>query len=144
MHLDDEGAAQKAEKWRQTAIEAIKQCGTPWLPRIEEPLSLAAFMARKETFELALVGSLQSGARHPRQCFEEFRARHQRSPTTLAWWIGPEGDFTLEELALIRSTGAQPVSFGSNVLRCETAATYALSIVNYELGDPGSALEEKN
>jgi len=48
-------------------------------------------------------------------------------------WVGPEGDFTAEEIRMIKSTGAVPVTFGALVLRVETAAIYGLSILNYEL-----------
>src|SRR5450756_112256 len=57
--LDDDGAEGKREKWQQVAIEAIKQCGAVWLPKVEMPQSIAEFVARGESIELALVGSLQ-------------------------------------------------------------------------------------
>ena len=31
----------KREKWQQVAIEAIKQCGAAWLPKIETPVTIA-------------------------------------------------------------------------------------------------------
>ena len=43
--LDDEGAEAKHEKWQQVAVEAIKQCGAAWLPKVEAPIALAAFLA---------------------------------------------------------------------------------------------------
>jgi 16S rRNA (uracil1498-N3)-methyltransferase len=131
--LDAAAALDKAEKWRQTVIEAIKQCGQPWLPEVVEPLSLPALLDRGDKYDLALVGSLQGDGRHPRQYFEEFRAQHQRPPQTICAWIGPEGDFTAEELNLIRATGARPISLGPLVLRSETAALYTLSVINYEI-----------
>jgi 16S rRNA (uracil1498-N3)-methyltransferase len=132
-HLDDEAAADKTDKWQQVAIEAIKQCGALWLPKIETPVTIGKFLARPERIELSLVGSLQTARRHPRECFEEFQARHGRGPQSAAVWIGPEGDFTLEELKAIENSGAQPVTLGKLVLRVETAAVYCLSILNYEL-----------
>jgi 16S rRNA (uracil1498-N3)-methyltransferase len=132
-HLDAAAAADKREKWQQVSVEAIKQCGALWLPKIEMPMTIAQFLARPEKIELALVGSLQTGRRHPRKCFEEFQTRHGRRPQSAAAWIGPEGDFTLEELQAIQNSGAQPVSLGKLVLRVETAAVYCLSILNYEL-----------
>src|SRR2546423_9668969 len=92
-HLDEEASGDKAEKWRQVAIEAIKQCGSAWLPQIEAPLTPKAFLARKESFELPLVASLQSGSRHPREFFRAFEAKYHRIPSTICIWVGPEGDF---------------------------------------------------
>ncbi len=131
--LDDQDAVEKREKWQQVAIEAIKQCGATWLPQIETPVTIENFLARRVTFELALVGSLQTERRHPRECFQEFQARHNRPPQSAGVWIGPEGDFTLGELKMIQAAGALPVSLGRLVLRVETAAIYCLSILNYEL-----------
>jgi 16S rRNA (uracil1498-N3)-methyltransferase len=135
--LDDEGAQHKRDKWRQVAIEAIKQCGAPWLPEIEAPAALAEILGRKEQFDLSLVGSLQTERRHPRECFQEFHARQGRPPQTVAVWIGPEGDFTLDELKAIQARGALPVTLGDLTLRVETAAVYCLSILNYELNFKG-------
>jgi len=133
MHLDEEDAADKRKKWQQVAIEAIKQCGAAWLPKIEAPMTIEQYLARKEKFDLSLVGSLQKERRHPRECFREFQAQHKRLPQSVGVWIGPEGDFTPEELEAIQAAGALPISLGRLILRVETAAIYCLSILNYEL-----------
>jgi 16S rRNA (uracil1498-N3)-methyltransferase len=125
--LENDAIENKAEKWRQTAIEAIKQCGQRWLPQVEAPLTLPALLARRENFDLSLVGSLRDDARHPRVYFKS------EKPSTICLWIGPEGDFTDLELTAIQSAGARPITFGPLVLRSDTAALYALSIVSYEL-----------
>jgi 16S rRNA (uracil1498-N3)-methyltransferase len=165
-HLDDGDAANKRDKWQQVAIEAIKQCGAAWLPKIEAPTTIENFLqadrsggrqtaglvrenersgslpkaAMPTHFEMALVGSLQKERRHPRECFREFQAKHGRLPQSAGVWIGPEGDFTPEELNAIQAAGALPISLGRLVLRVETAAIYCLSILNYELN---SVLESK-
>jgi len=139
-HLDGEDAGNKRDKWRQVAVEAIKQCGAAWLPEIEAPVTPAQFLARKESLDLSLVGSLQKERHHPRACLQEFQTRHGRLPQNIGVWIGPEGDFTLEELDVIQAAGALPISLGRLVLRVETAAIYCLSILNYELN---SAVEPR-
>ncbi|MGH7990382.1 MAG: RsmE family RNA methyltransferase, partial [Limisphaerales bacterium] len=131
--LDGESAEHKREKWQQVAIEAIKQCGAAWLPKIEAPLTIEQFLAQKEKFDLALVGSLQKERLHPKEIFREFEKANARLPKSVGVWIGPEGDFTLGELRAIQNSGALPISLGSLVLRVETAAIYCLSILNYEL-----------
>jgi 16S rRNA (uracil1498-N3)-methyltransferase len=138
--LDNRDAADKRTKWQQVAIEAIKQCGATWLPEIETPATIGQFLARKEKFDLSLVGSLQKECRHPRECLRRFHEKHGRSPQSVGVWIGPEGDFTPEELDAIQASGALPISLGRLVLRVETAAIYCLSILNYELN---SVVESK-
>jgi 16S rRNA (uracil1498-N3)-methyltransferase len=56
--------------------------------------------------------------------------------------IGPEGDLTPGELAHARALAWQPVSFGALVLRVETAALYAMSILRYELDGSSSDCPE--
>ncbi len=144
--LDGKDATHKREKWQLIAIEAIKQCGAAWLPKIETPTTIAEVISQKpatgsksapnsspSAFDLSLVGSLQADRRHPRVCFQEFQARHGRLPSGVAVWIGPEGDFTPGELKIIQASGALPISLGRLVLRVETAAIYCLSMLNYEL-----------
>lgn len=127
--LDEGKAAARQADWQQVALEACKQCGQAWLPRVEAPVTPAAFLARGERFELPLVASLQPGSRHPRAWFEE----HQGRPGSVCVWVGPEGDFTAAEVAAITAAGARPITLGPLVLRVETAAVYCLSVLNYEL-----------
>jgi 16S rRNA (uracil1498-N3)-methyltransferase len=131
--FQDEAASSKLEKWRATAIEAIKQCGSPWLPQIDPPQTPQKFLAGSERMELTLVASLQPDARHPREYFQNLRSERQRRPKSICVWIGPEGDFTPAEMNTILQGGALPISLGPVVLRSETAAIYCLSILNYEL-----------
>lgn len=133
VQLNEREAQGKAEKLKPIALEAIKQCGSPWLTKIEPPVKLKDFLARGEKFELPLVASLQEGSQHPRKFIRQFREQHHRLPQTAAVWIGPEGDFTPGEMDLLRSAGALPISLGRLVLRSDTAAIYSLSVLNYEL-----------
>jgi 16S rRNA (uracil1498-N3)-methyltransferase len=131
--LDDESGPARAEKWRVTAIEAIKQCGSAWLPQVEAPVTPKEYLARGEKFGLPLIGSLQNDRKHPREYFETFQREKGRAPATVCIWIGPEGDFTPAEMNAVKGSGVLPISLGRLVLRSETAAIYALSVLNYEL-----------
>ena len=125
--LPGEAAAHKAVRWRSAAVEAAKQCGTPWLPAVEAPTPVSAVLAHSERFDLQFVASLQREARHPREYFAAAPAwRH------LGIWVGPEGDFTPAEMNAIRGAGALPITLGPLVLRSETAALYCLSVLSYE------------
>ena len=134
--LDGAGATEKGAKWQHVAIEAIKQCGAAWLPKVEVPVTLKEYLERGDRFELALVGALQGEASHPREYFRTYEAKAGVPPKSVAIWIGPEGDLTREELNTILDTGAKPITLGPLVLRVETAAIYCLSFLNYELRSP--------
>src|SRR5689334_1006975 len=66
VQLDAESARQKHSKWQQIAIEAAKQCGQNWLPRVRRPRKLEEFFSAVEIaqFDLRLIGSLQPDARN--------------------------------------------------------------------------------
>src|SRR6266404_5577618 len=133
--LDEESAA---EKWRGTAVEAIKQCGSAWLPQVDAPVTPKEYLARGEKFELPLIASLQDDRRHPREHIKTFQDEKGRLPKTVCVWVGPEGDFTPAEMSAAKSAGALPITLGRLVLRSETAAIYCLSILNYELQAPNA------
>src|SRR5216110_989951 len=64
VRLDEESAASKQAKWQTVAIEAAKQCGQNWLPRVHVPQTMAQFFQQPRRFDLQLIGSLQSDAVH--------------------------------------------------------------------------------
>jgi 16S rRNA (uracil1498-N3)-methyltransferase len=131
---EGEEAARKTAKWRRTAIEALKQCGSAWLPSISPPVALTEYLSREKKTELPLLASLQPEACEVRDGVASFRARHQRSPQSASLWIGPEGDFSPGETERIcREANARPISLGPWVLRTETAAIAGLAILNHEL-----------
>ncbi len=123
----------KREKWQQIAIEAAKQCGQNWLPRIGLPVTPKEFFAtRAKEYDLMLIASLQPDARHPRNWLREYEPPAQPPKSALVL-VGPEGDFTPAEVSLAKSAGCHPISLGPIILRTETAALYCLSVLSYEL-----------
>jgi len=133
VRLDEESAASKQAKWQTVAIEAAKQCGQNWLPRVQTPQTLAHFFQEHRPFDLQLIGSLQSDAVHLKKILAEYSAEHGDRPASVLMLVGPEGDFTPAELSLARSHGCRPITLGPIVLRVETASIYCLSVLSYEL-----------
>jgi len=134
VQVDSENASQKQTKWQQIAIEAAKQCGQNWLPRVHAPKKLAEFFSTSDQpFDLRLIGSLQPDARQLKKILETYSSEHSDRPRSVLMLVGPEGDFTPAELALARRHGCQPITLGPIILRVETAAIYCLSVLSYEL-----------
>jgi len=122
----------KLEKWKATAVEAIKQCGSPWLPQIVPPTKLEKAADREEQFDLNLVATLEGERHHPRHWLDLIASAGPRS-LRFGVWIGPEGDFSPREVDLLERAAARRITLGSLVLRAETAAVYCLSVLNYEM-----------
>ena len=147
VDLDAKEAEQKREKWQQIAIEAAKQCGQNWLPRIHAPQKLKEFFGVATAlravptshsdvataFDLRLIGSLQPDAIHLKKVLTDHVQQHGDRPKNILMLVGPEGDFTPAELALAKSNGCLPITLGPIILRVETAAIYCLSVLSYEL-----------
>ena len=102
---------------RKVAIAALKQNLRSVLPQIrvcqrlnEVPWAL---------FEHRLFGEI--GATVP------LRDAIPHAPQSTVWVVGPEGDFTPEEMSALRSLGLKGVSLGTLRLRAETAAILYLS-----------------
>ncbi len=134
VRLDPRRAEDKTRRWQQIAIESCKQCGNPWLPKIGEPQTLDHFLSSKGT-DLLCCASLQPQSSYLRQLIPS------ALPECITWLIGPEGDFSPAEYTAIASAGAAPVRLSSQVLRAETAATYALAVTEYELALRGCKRE---
>jgi 16S rRNA (uracil1498-N3)-methyltransferase len=136
VQVDSGSAGQKQSKWQQIAIEAAKQCGQNWLPRVHVPMKLAEFFdtaTPNAGFDLRLIGSLQPDAQHLKKILADYSSEHAHRPQSALMLVGPEGDFTPAELALARRHGCRPITLGPIVLRVETAAIYCLSVLSYEL-----------
>ncbi|MDQ5980198.1 MAG: rRNA (uracil1498-N3)-methyltransferase [Verrucomicrobiota bacterium] len=133
VHFDGDRADKKVEKWRTTAIEAAKQCGNPWLPEIAPVQKLEPFLASAGSYDLRLVASLHAGTMTLKQALARFTAKHGHPPRNALWLVGPEGDFSPAEMTAAITAGFTPVTLGPLVLRSDTAALYALSILSNEL-----------
>lgn len=135
VHLDADRADKKIEKWRATAIEAAKQCGNPWLPEISPIRKFDEFLAEPKTHELRLIASLHAGTTTLKSALATFAHTHGHAPRTALWLIGPEGDFSPIEMTAAITAGFVPVTLGPLVLRSDTAAIYALSILSNALAE---------
>jgi 16S rRNA (uracil1498-N3)-methyltransferase len=137
VRLDSKDALDKQSKWQRVAIEAAKQCGRNWLPEVRTPIAPKAFFEAGEPFDLMLIASLQPDARSIKAVLHDFLGDSARSGHSTAGrvlvLVGPEGDFTPNEVFLAQSAGCRPITLGSIVLRAETAAMYCLSVLAHEL-----------
>jgi 16S rRNA (uracil1498-N3)-methyltransferase len=135
VHLEGDRADKKIDKWRVTSVEAAKQCGNPWLPEITPLQTLAQFLAASaETDDLKFIASLHPGAISLKSALAPRGTDHAVStPRRAIWLVGPEGDFSPAEISTALAAGFQPITLGPLVLRSDTAALYALSILTHEL-----------
>lgn len=111
------------DRLRKIALSAMKQSLQATLPQIDPPTPLTRLL--DEPLPTC-----------PLVCYcvgDDRRTLHQLyTPGTDALvLIGPEGDFSPDEISRCLSLGIQPVTLGNNRLRTETAALYALTTLNF-------------
>lgn len=111
---------------------AAQQCGTAWLPNfqcLKNQLRWGTeLIPRLGKYDVVFIGSLHPNARPFKESFQGLE-----KVRTAALLIGPEGDFTEDEVNAAVEAGAIPVTFGKQILRTETAAIFGLSVLAYEL-----------
>ncbi len=121
----DERAAKRA-RWLRIAEEAARQSDAAWLPEIAEPVNFAASLELVRQTR-CFVGALTTPP--PPPLLAAVQAAGDFSPDRPpALYVGPEGDFTPEELAALLEI-ATPTSFGPTILRAETAAIFGVSVL---------------
>ena len=135
LKLKVDRAKTRSDKWRIAAIEGSKQSGNPFLPQIGTPRTLDRFLQESRDYQLRLVASLRPEAISLKRCLEKHRkANRGLNPLSAVFLVGPEGDFSEEELRGLDAEGFIPITLGPYVMRCETAAVAALSRLCGELG----------
>lgn len=112
----------KTDRLKKKAISAMKQSGNLHLPKINELTKFATFLTEQEAENkcIAYVDFQNT------TFFKDVLVSHQ-SHLIL---IGPEGDFTEEEVKKAEQNGYKKVSLGSTRLRTETAGIAAVHLMN--------------
>ena len=121
--------AAKRERWMRIAEDAARQSDAKWLPEICEAVDFKdALPLVRET--KCFIGALVTPPARPlaEAVASQVKARGEGEQRNFSVFIGPEGDFTPEELAALMEI-ATPTSFGPTILRAETAAIFAVSVL---------------
>lgn len=126
VRLDDKQAVKKQEHWRGIVIGACEQCGRTRVPQVNTPMTLRNYFStvKKEGLRLVLSPSAPGSL-----------AGLASLPSKVELLIGPEGGLDDDELAAARAASFTPVRLGPRVLRTETAAVVALSVLQALWGD---------
>lgn len=108
------------DRMNQIVISAMMQSKQAWLPVLQQPAVLSTIIASSK-YETRLVA----------HCEEEMKksvADFRKHPSVQIL-IGPEGDFTKDEISLALDDNFVPVSLGETRLRTETAGVVAATVL---------------
>jgi 16S rRNA (uracil1498-N3)-methyltransferase len=127
----ERGLAQAARKrisrWERIALEASQQSRRVQLPEIHAPPPLKAVLDLEAPVRLLLDEETSAA---PILAAIESLPFSPSTDDSIALITGPEGGWTEEEKTRLTAAGWRACSLGSTILRAETAAVAALSVVN--------------
>ena len=125
VRLNAERLAKKEAQWQAIAIAACEQSGRNTIPIIHQTCSLEDYSTScPASIKLILDPNSKSSWRDIKFIEED-----------ISLLIGPEGGLSDDEVLLLSKLGFQPMSLGPRILRTETAALAAISVIQAICGD---------
>ena len=116
----------KPERYEKIIQSAMKQSLKAYLPKLNEAISFKEFLRKAHEESLKCIAHCEETDK------KSFKSVLEKKESILIL-IGPEGDFSPEEIDLAKKTGFTPVTLGESRLRTETAAvvaTHSVAFVN--------------
>jgi len=119
----------RVKRWRKIAEEASRQSGRSVVPVVSEPVEL-----KKVLTSCASQSTHQGFIFYEEGGISLKHTMHDASHS-LHICVGPEGGFTKEEVNFAEEKGLTVISLGKRILKAETAAISAVTLVQYLFGD---------
>lgn len=115
----------KVARWQKVVKEASEQSKRCTIPKVENIENLSDLVNR--SFDYKFICSVNEKAKTIKSVLSNVNISD-----TILFVVGPEGGLSKREEDFLLANGFTAISFGSNVLRTETASLFVLSAVNYE------------
>jgi len=133
IRLDKNKESLRIKRWEKIALSAAKQSRRNSLPVVGPVREIKEFInSEHKRFDLKIIPTLGIDVVKPLKTICE-----NTLPKSILVLIGPEGDFTDEEVALAKKSGFLPVNLGGLVLRVEAAAVAVASFLRLYYGQDG-------
>lgn len=124
VKLDNKKKNGKTERWQAIAESAAKQSKCNSIPTVSSVLTYEQMLEKAKTLDLFIVPyECEKGMQATKAALEKMK-----SGMSVGVLIGPEGGFSQKEIDRIKNT-ADIVSLGKRILRAETAAITAVSMI---------------
>lgn len=114
----------KTDRLNRIAEAAMKQSYKAYHPIINEAVDFAKFIKQSHNYNQKFIGHSEDYSG------ENFLGKAMKAKSSYLILIGPEGDFTKNELVLAKAAGFEEIGLGNSRLRTETAAVVACNIVS--------------
>jgi len=121
--LDEAACLRKVPRWERVRLAAARQSGVLFIPTLAAPVTFEKFLPQLREHDLKVLPHLSETSRSLENVFQGF----ERGRVVVL--IGPEGDFSRDEVRRAIDAGCAGVSLGCSVLRVDTAAVAVASYV---------------
>jgi 16S rRNA (uracil1498-N3)-methyltransferase len=129
-HGGDSVGSSRHGRWQQIAIEAAEQCGSAFVPRVGAAVTLQEALAEAASLRIfAWESAGETKGERLMDVIAGIRRRDGDDPLSVGLYIGPEGGFAAAEVETSMAAGCRLVTLGPRILRAETAAVAALSLM---------------
>lgn len=125
IKLDSKKIEKKISRWNRIVVEACKQCQRSYIPIVNKPISFEKAITQSQEGIIAYVNEEKLYIKQAITKFDE----------SINLFIGPEGGFSKREINLASENNITIAHLGSLILRAETAAVVATSLILYEKMD---------
>ena len=124
------------DRMRANAIEAAEQCGVLDIPDIAEPKKFDSLARGWRPDRLLVFCDEEADVRDPVAALSSARGGGLAGALPVSVLVGPEGGFSEHErAALLKLPNVVCLALGPRILRADTAAVAALTLVQAVLGD---------
>lgn len=129
--LDQPKRLERQRRWERIAIEASKQCGRGFIPKIEPVQDYPGMLSQATGESLRLILWEIEGRR-----LKEV-LKGSKNKKEVFFIVGPEGGLSRQEVEASKAAGFMPINMGPRIVRSETSSLCLVSILQYEWGDIG-------
>ena len=124
-----EGKVLRTERIEKIVVSAVKQSRKPWKPIVNEMITFKDF-----------ISTPREGRKFIAHCYQEIEKHdlfdiinNDKDNENITVLVGPEGDFSIEEVKLAIENGYESISLGQSRLRTETAGLMAVTMSQLSL-----------
>lgn len=125
VRVDAERLEKKCTQWQSIAIAACEQSGRNYIPMIRPVSLFDAYLKENQATSNYILCPMAT------QSWRDY----DLTPQDMALLIGPEGGFCDDEIVAACAMGFQRIRLGPRILRTETAAISALTLLQARAGD---------
>lgn len=122
MAKNNERTKVNMDRWRKVVISAAKQSKRLWMPEIIEPMKVDEVLSLNWDGYIKLIAYCEDLP-------EENIINYSTTDENKLLFIGPEGDFTMDEVKQCEANGFKRVNLGKNRLRTETAGIVGVTLL---------------